>query len=116
MGDARRLTQLFSNLYSKTASATLIQVAVSKCVLSSRDDTAIVTVSDSKPGVSDAECDRLFERLYRVESSRSRALGGSGLGLSICKSIAQAHDGAIKAAPASAGGLTITLSIPLATP
>ncbi|MFK7965891.1 MAG: ATP-binding protein [Burkholderiaceae bacterium] len=113
MGDARRLTQLLGNLLENSLRYTDAGGSVEVRVGQSTD-TAIITVSDSAPGVSEAEYERLFERLYRVESSRSRASGGSGLGLSICKSIAQAHDGSINAGPASAGGLMITLTIPLA--
>lgn len=112
MGDARRLTQLLGNLLENSLRYTdaggTIEVRVSQS-----DGNAIVQVQDSAPGVPEAECQRLFERLYRVESSRSRASGGSGLGLSICESIAKAHDGSISAMPAKTGGLAITLTLPL---
>jgi two-component system sensor histidine kinase BaeS len=56
---------------------------------------------------------RLFDRLYRVDPSRSRAHGGSGLGLSICKTIIEAHDGTITALHAASGGLLIEITLPL---
>jgi len=55
----------------------------------------------------------LFDRLYRVDKSRSRAHGGSGLGLSICKTIIEAHDGTITAQHAATGGLQIEIMLPL---
>lgn len=112
MGDARRLTQLLANLlenshrYTDTGGSVEVRIGQT-------GGNAIIEVLDSAPGVPAAECKRLFERLYRVESSRSRASGGSGLGLSICQSIAEAHDGSISAAPAKTGGLAITLTLPL---
>ena len=57
-----------------------------------------------------------FERLYRVDQARSRGRGGSGLGLSICKSIVEAHQGRILAMPSSLGGLKILIRLPLSEP
>ena len=55
----------------------------------------------------------LFDRLYRVDRSRTRTRGGSGLGLSICKSIANALGGEIRAASGNSGGLRIEVELPL---
>jgi two-component system sensor histidine kinase BaeS len=63
--------------------------------------------------VPEEALDRLFDRLYRVDSSRSRELGGSGLGLAICKEIVQSHGGTIRAGGASSGGLLIEIELPL---
>ena len=70
---------------------------------------------DSTPGVSQQDLPKLFERLYRVESSRSRASGGAGLGLAICKNIVEAHEGTITAEASSLGGLQINITLPLAS-
>ena len=59
------------------------------------------------------ECERMFERLYRLESSRNRNSGGSGLGLAICRNIVEAHGGQITAGPGPDGGLMITTILPL---
>lgn len=69
---------------------------------------------DSAPGVAADELPRLFERLFRTEGSRSRALGGSGLGLSICRATIEAHGGEIDASASPLGGVRITLWLPLA--
>ncbi|MEJ6476274.1 ATP-binding protein [Pseudoalteromonas piscicida] len=69
-------------------------------------------VDDSSPGVSEDEQSKLFERLYRVEASRSRATGGSGLGLSICKSIIEAMNGKISVKSGKFGGLCIQIDLP----
>ncbi len=67
---------------------------------------------DSSPGVAEAELEKLFERLYRVESSRSRATGGAGLGLAICRNIVEAHEGTIAAKPSPLGGVWIQIELP----
>ncbi|MBB6522630.1 ATP-binding protein [Pseudoteredinibacter isoporae] len=71
-----------------------------------------ITLQDSSPSVSAADMPKIFERLYRVDQSRSREHGGSGLGLSLCQNIVEAHGGRIDAAPSDLGGLKITLYMP----
>jgi two-component system sensor histidine kinase BaeS len=116
-GDARRLHQVFMNLLENTLGYTDPGGTLK---LEARIDTAdgtpllILFFDDSAPGPSSAEIPRLFERLFRGETSRSRATGGSGLGLSICRTIVEAHDGTIDASPSPQGGLRITLTLPLA--
>jgi signal transduction histidine kinase len=56
---------------------------------------AVVSVIDSGPGIQGADLERVFDRFYRADPSRSRARGGSGLGLSIAKAIIEAHQGTI---------------------
>ena len=72
----------------------------------------LVTVADTGPGVSDDQLERLFDRFFRVEKSRARAQGGSGLGLSLVQALAVAQGGSVKATHADQGGLAITVSLP----
>ncbi|MBI9087784.1 MAG: HAMP domain-containing protein [Desulfobacterium sp.] len=72
-----------------------------------------VCFEDSPPGVPDPALERIFDRLFRVDPSRSRALGGSGLGLSICRHIVESHQGTILASHSHLGGLMIQLTFPL---
>ncbi len=111
-GDADRLKQLFSNLLSNSLRYTDADGRV-EVGLSRRGDVAVIDLRDSAPGVPAEHLPHLFERLYRVESSRSRATGGSGLGLSICRSIVEAHDGRISAQGSSLGGLWIQVELPV---
>jgi two-component system phosphate regulon sensor histidine kinase PhoR len=60
------------------------------------DETVQITVADNGPGIPAAEISRIFERFYRVDKSRSRALGGTGLGLAIVRHILAAHDSEIR--------------------
>lgn len=71
-----------------------------------------LSVTDEGPGIPQAHLDRLFERFYRVDTSRSRALGGTGLGLSIVKHIMQAHHGRVDVQSAVGQGSTFTLTFP----
>jgi two-component system sensor histidine kinase BaeS len=79
------------------------------------DGFALLTVDDTPPAAPDEDVLRLFDRFYRVESSRSRAYGGSGLGLSICKTIIEAHGGTIVAGQSDMGGLQIAIRLPKGT-
>jgi len=72
-----------------------------------------LSIEDSAPAVPDKDLTAIFERLYRIENSRSRETGGSGLGLAICKSLITAHNGTIHAEQSSFGGLKIVISLPL---
>ncbi|MDX2484546.1 MAG: ATP-binding protein [Pseudodonghicola sp.] len=76
------------------------------------DGFVLLTVDDTPPTPPDADVPRLFDRFYRVEGSRSRAYGGSGLGLSVCKTIIEAHGGTISAGRSDMGGLQITIRLP----
>ncbi|WP_263262275.1 ATP-binding protein [Pseudomonas sp. RIT-PI-S] len=109
--DARRLQQLFTNLLENTLRYT---DPGGELRISARADNGWVRLDflDSAPGVEPAQLDRLFERFYRAEGSRSRAGGGAGLGLAICSSIAQAHGGSLGAALSPLGGLWLTLRLP----
>ena len=85
------------------------QIEVSSQLLASGVE---VTIHDSPPGVPEHEHQQLFDRLYRVESSKNRASDGSGLGLTICKAIVEAHKGTINIASSPLGGLAITSFLP----
>jgi len=71
-------------------------------------------LDDSAPGVPDDALPRLGERFYRVDASRSRAHGGAGLGLALCRRLLDAQGGTLAFAHAPAGGLRVTLTLPLA--
>ena len=109
--DETRLGQVFANLMQNSLRYTdapgRIAVAVRR-----EGDRAIVDWQDSAPGVAADELPRLTERLYRVESSRSRASGGSGLGLAIARAIVEGHGGTLSVAASPLGGLGVRLVFP----
>jgi len=110
-GDAGRLQQVFSNLVENTLRYADApgRLKIGQACTANR---LILSFEDSGPGVPQDALDHLFDRLYRVDRSRSRALGGSGLGLSICKSIVNALGGEIRASNGSLGGLRIEVELP----
>jgi two-component system sensor histidine kinase BaeS len=110
--DPDRLHQLFANLLENslryTDSGGRLEVGIER-----HGPSATVYFRDSGPGVPESEMGKLFDRLFRVEGSRSRATGGAGLGLAICRNIVEAHDGTIAAAPSPLGGLQVLVELPL---
>lgn len=76
--------------------------------------TAQIVIEDSSPGVSRNELSQLFDRLYRVDPSRNRGTGGSGLGLSIAAAIVSGHHGEVMAEPSQLGGVAIRMRFPIA--
>lgn len=113
-GDAQRLRQLWSNLLDNSCAYTQPPGKLSVSLTCERGD-AVITWQDSAPGVPEGELSRLTERLYRVEGSRNRASGGSGLGLSIASALVNAHGGTLTPSASALGGLTWTLRFPLLT-
>jgi two-component system sensor histidine kinase BaeS len=109
--DQTRLRQLLHNLlenccrYVKPAGRVRVK-------LSRHQGLAELVIEDSGPGIAKEQMGRLFDRFYRVEGSRSRSSGGSGLGLSICKNIVEAHGGSIYAEHSEMGGLKIRILLP----
>jgi signal transduction histidine kinase len=75
-------------------------------------DMLHIAIRDDGPGIPDGDIERVFEPFYRVESSRNRNSGGSGLGLSIARNIAQAHGGTVRLKNIATGGLEATLRLP----
>ena len=111
-GDAQRLRQLWNNLLDNSCAYTQPPGEL-RVTLTTQKGEAVVTWEDSTPGVPEGELARLTERLYRVEGSRSRASGGSGLGLSIASALVNAHGATLTPSPSTLGGLRWTLRFPL---
>ncbi len=112
LGDEHRLRQLLHNLLDNAVRYTDAGGSIS-VDLSTEGQQAKLVISDSAPGAGEDECEKLFQRLYRIEGSRNRNSGGSGLGLAICRNIVEAHGGQIHAKPSAQGGLQISAVLPL---
>lgn len=112
-GDKERLGQVFDNILVNSLRYTRSPGEV-RVGMILRDTSVVVDIQDTAPGVSEAEMEKIFQRLYRVEPSRNRALGGAGIGLAVCRNIVVAHGGTILAGGSPFGGLRITLELPLA--
>ncbi len=111
-GDPVRLRQLLDNLLQNSLKYTDTGGEL-RLALAEDGGEWLLTLDDSAPGVPDDALSRLFDHLFRVESSRNRETGGAGLGLAICQRIAEAHGGTISASHSALGGLRITLRLPL---
>jgi two-component system OmpR family sensor kinase len=108
-GDADKIYQVVTNLLANarahTPEGTQIHVATY-----SNEDGSYVTVADNGPGLSLEDQERIFERFYRVDSSRQRnSREGSGLGLSIVDEVMKAHGGSVSVASEPGNGATFTL-------
>lgn len=113
-GDAGRLTQVIINLLENSVRYTDPGGRI-VATLTANSTHAELSIEDSAPGVPAGAHASIFERLYRIDSARTRERGGSGLGLAICKMLVEAHGGTISAAPSSLGGVNMLLRLPLNT-
>ncbi len=112
--DETRINQLIDNLINNSFKYTQAPGTIHVSLTKDASQT-ILSISDTCPSVPDDSLPKLFEHLYRTESSRNRKTGGSGLGLALCKKIMSAHQGTIKASHSEFGGLEIRCSFPLIT-
>ena len=80
--------------------------------LGSDDDNIIVTIDDKGPGITDEQLDRVFRPFYRLDSSRSRDTGGTGLGLAVARTVFHAHGGDVLLSNRNGTGLRATVTLP----
>jgi len=106
----RMILNLLDNAVKYTPEGGEIFLALEK-----HNGSAEIVVRDTGIGLSQTDQQRVFDRFYRVDKARSRALGGAGLGLSIARSIVEAHGGNITIDSTPRHGSTFTVSLPLAT-
>lgn len=107
--DAARVGQVIDNFLTN---AIRYSPAGGRVTLSAnRAGSAVaILVADEGPGLTEEQVERVFDRLYRVDPARSRALGGSGIGLAIARALAQAMGGRVSAAsPGPGHGATFTV-------
>ena len=112
--DKTRLLQLLDNILMNAvhyAQCTTISLTASNISIKGQTYLELI-IEDNGVGVEQSHLSHLFEYLYRVDSSRNRQEGGSGLGLSICQHIVKGHKGEIAAEKASLGGLAIIIRLP----
>jgi signal transduction histidine kinase len=112
LGDADRLKQLLLILVDNATKYTPPGGVVSLS-LSRQGGWAHLSVADTGVGIPPEDVPHIFDRFYRVDKARGRAQGGSGLGLSIAKWIAQAHGGGIDVTSEMSEGTTFTIKLPL---
>lgn len=109
--DRKRVLRVVTNLLSNVGRYTPSDASVTLRAHPDGDEV-VLTVADNGPGVPEDAIDRLFDPFFRVEGSRSKRTGGLGLGLMLCRQIADAHGGRITAANREGGGLRVQLALP----
>lgn len=109
-GDAARLRQVVGNLVANALTHTDAAVTVR---LATHDRRAVLEVADNGPGIPAEDRDRVFERFYRADTSRTRTSGGTGLGLSIVAALVAAHGGTVEVDETPGGGATFRVTLPL---
>lgn len=112
-GDADRLKQLMLNLVTNAIKYTLTDGVVEFRVRQ-ENGYAFIQVSDTGIGIPKEDIPYIFDRFYRVDKARARAMGGVGLGLSIARWIAEAHQGRIWVESEEGKGSTFTVQLPSA--
>ncbi|WP_307847277.1 HAMP domain-containing sensor histidine kinase [Streptomyces sp. F63] len=111
LADEARLRQVVTNLVGNavahTPPGTSLRIGVGTA-----GDHAVLEVADEGPGLTPEECVHIFERFYRADTSRNRATGGAGLGLSIVRSLVTAHAGHVEVDSVPGRGATFRVLLP----
>ena len=101
----RALSNLVNNALNYGGSARV-------SLLEPKDGQVTVLVEDNGPGIPPGELERVFEPFHRLERSRNRETGGTGLGLPIARNILRAHGGDVVLSNRPSGGVRATVSLP----
>jgi two-component system OmpR family sensor kinase len=110
--DEVRMRQVMDNLLANVRAHTP-RGTETVLTISEQGGDAVIEVADNGPGLSDEQLDRVFDRFYRGDSSRSRESGGSGLGLSIVRAILLKHGGTVGVAHGPNGGAVFSVRLPV---
>lgn len=111
LADPERVAQICTNLLSNAVKYNRLggEVSVSSRRLNGH---AMLSVSDTGPGIAAEHLPHIFERFYRADTSRNRSTGGAGLGLAICKLLTEAEGGSLAVTSDETRGSTFTLQLP----
>jgi signal transduction histidine kinase len=112
LGDPQRLSQVLVNLLSNAIQHTLPEYEINTKI-EVENLTVRVAVTNYGTSIPKEDLERIFDRFYRLERSRNRNQGGSGLGLSIARSLINAHGGKIWAESVQGESTTFKFSLPL---
>lgn len=111
LADETRLRQVVTNLLGNAVTHTPAGTPVRVGVGSLGDET-VLEIADEGPGIAPEMRDRIFERFYRADSSRTRGTGGAGLGLAIVRSLVTAHEGRVEVDSERGQGATFRILLP----
>jgi signal transduction histidine kinase len=110
VGDRGALARVIRNLVDNA-----VRYASSTITMACRPEAGhvVITIADDGPGIPVQDRARVFERFVRLDPTRTRSSGGSGLGLSIVEQIVRSHHGSVAVSDAAHGGAVFTLTLPL---
>lgn len=111
LGDEARLRQVLGNLVGNALTHTP-EAAEVMVRVGTEGSSAVLEVADTGPGLTPEAAERVFERFYRVDASRNRSSGGSGLGLSIVAALVSAHGGTVTVESAEGEGAVFRVLLP----
>jgi two-component system OmpR family sensor kinase len=112
LGDEARLRQVVGNLVTNALTHTPGTAKVTVTVAEDADpDVLVVRIADEGPGMAAADAERVFERFYRADTSRTREAGGTGLGLAIVASLVAAHGGTVDLQTAPGEGAVFSVRL-----
>ena len=112
--DSHRIKQVLHNLLENAVAHTSRGDSITVKAWE-QDNQVKISVADTGEGISAEDLANIFERFYRIDKSRTRATGGSGLGLTITKRLVEAHGGKIEAWSEPGKGSRFTFTIPVSS-
>jgi len=110
--DSRRISEVLRNLLENAVAHTAKEGSITVAA-QQRDNWVEVSVTDTGEGIPAEDLPNIFERFYRVDKSRARATGGSGLGLTIAKRLVEAHGGQIEVQSEPGKGSRFAFTVPV---
>ncbi|WP_431727740.1 HAMP domain-containing sensor histidine kinase [Verrucosispora sp. TAA-831] len=116
-GDDARLRQVIGNLMTNAVRHTPPEASVTLRLRAEPGELAVIEVADTGPGLTGEQAERVFERFYRADASRTRRTGtytGTGLGLAIVAALVSVHQGTVEVTDTPGGGATFRVRLPLA--
>ena len=120
LADPQRVAQVLGNLLGNalrhTPAGGSVTLRANATPAAEGGHDLVVSVADTGSGIASADLPHIFDRFYRADRSRSRSLGGAGLGLAIARRIVEAHGGRVGAWSRPGEGTIITFTLPLTAP
>ncbi|NEU27776.1 HAMP domain-containing histidine kinase [Paenibacillus polymyxa] len=114
LAESDKIKQVVLNLFHNAVQHTDMEKGIIHVNLSAGKKMADIQIRDNGPGMGKEQLERIFERFYRGDESRTRSSGGAGLGLAITQSIVEAHGGSITAESTLGTGSVFKVRLPLA--
>lgn len=108
LGRVLPLKRAFSNVIGNAVK----YGASAKVGIAEAEGYVVVAIEDEGPGIAPADRERVFDPFVRLEESRGRGTGGSGLGLTIVQAVVRSHEGSVALENRAEGGLRVTISLP----